>query len=282
MSSGVHAPTPSEPDVRLPPHPALHVFMPRLCSTSTAHWCSFDCISSTRDCASEGSGHDAPTFTSGLLDQRQCCEHTGPLRHVHGFPALGLLRVLRPTPLASTGDRSSRPFSALENGKGPTGWFPRSLSNPSTGSAPSYAPATSPPLRRRLSLWPPDRRHHPAKEFSAHAGANARCNPAPIRQIRAGGLDLRSVQPLVSRVRLSVSLAGPTPSDSADVSRRCQGRFHPHRCPPDQAALSYNMLSATSIRRWSLTTARFKSASWRSMSVTHLLSGSNAVKSRRR
>ena len=42
--------------------------------------------------------------------------------------------------------------------QGPTKWFPRSLSNPSTGSAPSYAPATSPRLRRSLSPWPPGRR----------------------------------------------------------------------------------------------------------------------------
>jgi hypothetical protein len=38
---------------------------------------------------------------------------------------------------------------------------------------------------------------------------------------------LRSVQSLVPHVRLSVSLAGPGPSDGADPSRRCQGC-----CPP--------------------------------------------------
>ncbi len=36
------------------------------------------------------------------------CDHTGPLRHVTGFPGLGLLRVLRPTPARSAGRALSR------------------------------------------------------------------------------------------------------------------------------------------------------------------------------
>ena len=96
---------PSEPDVRLSPHPALQVLMPK----AIAHWCSFVCIASTRDPASMKLGHEAPVFTSDLPAVLRRCEHTGPLCHVPGFPVLGLLRVLRPTSLASTGDRSSPP-----------------------------------------------------------------------------------------------------------------------------------------------------------------------------
>ena len=225
-----------------------------------AQWCSFVCMASTRDSASIEQGHEAPVFTSDLLASHRCCEHTGPLRHVHGFPVLGLLRVLRPTSPASTGDRSSPPYR-----QGPTKWFPRSLSNPSTGSVPSYAPATSPRLRRSPSPWPPGRRHQPAKEFPARPSrSGARCNPAPICQVRAGGLLLRGFLPLVPRVHLSVSLAGPAPSDSPGASRRCQGCFRLHRCPRGQAALSFSRPAATGRWRWSLTTARFKSASWRS------------------
>ena len=44
---------------------------------------------------------------------------------------------------------------------------------------------------------------------------------------------LRGVQPLVPRVRLSVLLAGPRPSGSADLSRRCQGC-----CPPSPSSQS--------------------------------------------
>jgi hypothetical protein len=53
----------------------------------------------------------------------------------------------------------------------PTGWLPAGSGtatvvptftlNRSTGSAPSFAPAASPRLRRRPSPWPPDRRLHP-------------------------------------------------------------------------------------------------------------------------
>src|SRR5690606_37142505 len=127
-----------------------------------AQQCSFVCIARTRSSASIRLCHGAPVFTSDLHVLLACCEHAGPLRHVHGFPVLGLLRVLRPTSPASTGNGSSRPPCWRHDGEGPARWFPRSLLNPSTGSAPSYAPATSPRLRRRHSPWPPGRRHHPA------------------------------------------------------------------------------------------------------------------------
>ncbi len=39
---------------------------------------------------------------------------------------------------------------------------------------------------------------------------------------------LRGFQPVVPHVRLSVSLAGPRPSDGAGPFRRCQDCFHPH------------------------------------------------------
>ena len=49
-----------------------------------------------------------------------CCEHAGPLRHVDGFPALGLLRVLRPTPRPSADDGPSRrPAGCWPRGRGP-------------------------------------------------------------------------------------------------------------------------------------------------------------------
>ena len=55
----------------------------------------------------------------------------------------------------------------------------------------------------------------PAVEFSAHQWADARRCPAPIRQVRAGGIDLRGVRSLVPHVHLPVVLAGPTRSDGA-------------------------------------------------------------------
>ena len=134
------------------------------------------------------SGHGAPVFTSDLRDQQFGCEHTGPLRHVTGFPGLGLLRVLRPIPPASAGNGPSRRPAQCRSVREPAGWFPRSLPNRSTGSASSYAPATSPRLRRRPSPWPPDRRHQPTKEFpTQHCWVGARCCAALIRQVRAAG-----------------------------------------------------------------------------------------------
>jgi hypothetical protein len=59
--------------------------------------------------------------------------------------------------------------------------------------------------------------------------AGAHRNPAQIRQVRAGGLLLRGVQPLVPHVHLPVLLAGPAPSGGAGTSRRCQDCFRPSR-----------------------------------------------------
>ena len=191
-----------------------------------------------------------------------------PFAMCAAFPCLGLLRVLRPIPAASAGDGPSRRPAGCWPGRGPPGWFPRSLSNLSTGSAPSYAPAASPRLRRRPSPWPPGRRHHPAEEFPATTcGVRAAAQPRSAR-FELVAL-LRGVQSLVPHVRLSVLLAGPGPSGSAGPSRRCQGCFHPPPRPGDQAALSFNAPAATSRWRCPFTTARFESASWRSMSHAH-------------
>ena len=210
---------PSEPDVQLPLHPALHVFIP--------YWCSFVCITRTRCSASERSGHGAPVFTSDLRDQPFGCEHTGPLRHVTGFPGLGLLRVLRPIPSVSAGNRPSRRPADCWPVREPAGWFPRSLSNRLTGSVSSFAPATSPRLRRRPSPWPPDRRHKPTKEFPTHCCVWVRVAARPgSARFEPLGI-LRGFQSLVPHVHLSVWLAGPGPSGSTGPFRRCQGC-----CPP--------------------------------------------------
>ena len=151
-------------------------------------WFSLVCITRTRRPASTRPGPSAPVFTSGLRDQQFGCEHTGPLRHVTGFPDLRLLRVLRPIPPASAGNGPSRRSAECRPVREPAGWFPRSLPNRSTGSAPNYAPATSPRLRRRHSPWLPSRRHQPTKE-SPHTSScvGVRCYVAPIRQVRAAG-----------------------------------------------------------------------------------------------
>ena len=143
------------------PRPALRTGRATLAASGSprahadTHRCSFVCIASTRCSAASRSGHGAPIFTGDLLVVHGCCELAGPLRHVAGFPGLRLLRVLRPIPAASTDDGPSRRPAGSWPVRGPPGWFPRSLSNRSTGEVPSYAPAASPRVRRRPSPWPP-------------------------------------------------------------------------------------------------------------------------------
>ncbi len=110
----------------------------------------------------------------------------------------------------------------------------------------------------------------PAKEFSNRScRSGARCYPAPICQVSSWWFRLRGFPMLVPRVHLSASLAGPAPSGSTGASRRCQGCFRLPRCPPAQVALSFNRPAATGRWRWPPTTARFKNASWRSISAHH-------------
>ena len=140
----------------------------RRAGSPVAHRCSFVCILSTRAHACVMSaGHRTSAFTAVspllLVDPAITLD---PFAMRPAFPASDYYgssapprpdrQAVRPAALcaAGCGDQTAGP-----------GWFPRSLPNPSTGSASSYAPAPSPRLRRRLSPWPPDRRHHPVQEF---------------------------------------------------------------------------------------------------------------------
>ena len=67
-----------------------------------------------------------------------CCKSAASLRHVAGFPDLGLLRRLRPTP-GPTAD--SEP--ARHRAGGPR-MVPTFIADRSTGAAPSFSPAASP------------------------------------------------------------------------------------------------------------------------------------------
>ena len=150
------------------------------------------------------------------------------------FPMLGLLRVLRPTPSASTGDRSS----PLRTTRRRTSRDQRSGSHVHSRTLQrGRCPAMPLQPRHRYSAVVhrglPGRRHQPAKEFPVRPRpAGTRCNPARICQVGAGGAILRGFRPLVPHVHLLVTLAGPTPSDSAGMSRRCRGCFRLHRCSP--------------------------------------------------
>lgn len=64
----------------------------------------------------------------------------------------GLLAMPDKFGSAGTGLLQTGPAGCRHN-QGPAEWFPHSPLNPLTGSAPSYAPTTSPQLRRRHSPW---------------------------------------------------------------------------------------------------------------------------------
>jgi hypothetical protein len=73
----------------------------------------------------------------------------------------------------------------------------------------------------------------------------------------------RDVTTPVPLVLLSTTLAEPAPSGSTDTSRLCQGRSHPPRHHPDQAAPSSTTLLRQGQRRRSPTSTRINNASWR-------------------
>jgi len=153
--------------------------------------------------------------------------HAGPRRAVRSLLPR-LIRRLRPAYGSSVDD-------------GPAHWRPgwparRATRDGShvhscdrlTRKASSYAPAASPWLRRSPSPWPPCRRFLPASGVAHHdmIGGRAlltdRCPPGlgPVRRLRGfatGSLSLH----------LLVVIAGPRPSGSASLSRRCRGCSRP-------------------------------------------------------
>jgi len=108
-----------------------------------------------------------------------------------------------------------------------------------------YAPATSPHLRRRLSVWPPDRRYHPIQEFpytttnASLRGCALQPSPHPPGWSWWSSLEGRSAAGSLS-LRLSISLAGPKPSGSTGPSRLCQGC-----CPPSPPSQGIRLPSAS-------------------------------------
>ena len=222
---------------------------------------------STRRSASWRPGHGSPVFTGGLPILLQSRDSAGPLGHVAGFPGLGLLRVLRPIPAVSAGDGPSRRSAGCRSGRGPPGWFPRSLLNRSTGSVPNYAPAASPRLRRRPSPWPPGGRYQPAWEFPVPKHRCAQ-QPSPYPSGSSWWVSLEGLSNAGSlALHLSVLLAGPGPSGGAGPSRLCRGCLPSFPSSPGSDCLQLHQPAATGWRRGSLTPSRFKSASWRSISA---------------
>ena len=106
-------------------------------------------------------------------------ESAGPLRHVRSFPALGLLRVLRPNPRPSADDAPSESTRLEGEAIRSTGVVPTFTVIRSSGEAASFAPAASPWLRRSPSPWPPDRRNQSDPGVPAQGRCAPRSSPDP-------------------------------------------------------------------------------------------------------
>jgi len=167
--------TPSTPAVRAPRLPRtrsqptvrkagsqtrLNRSSNRRSGPSVAHRCSLVWIFSTREQASSRLGHGASVFTGDLLTfQQPPCQPAGSLRHVTGFPGLGLLRTLRPIPASSADSGPARRHPPRAAVRATPGRFPRSPRLDRRGRRPALPLAASPRVRRRPSSWPHDRLH---------------------------------------------------------------------------------------------------------------------------
>ena len=116
---------------------------------------------------------------------------------------------------------------------------------------------------------------------SPHDRAGARRNPA-IHQVPAGGSLLRGVHTLV-HCRYTFPSRSPDPDHLTVLTRPgfVRAACRPPPRPRDQAALNFNRPAATSRWRCPFITARFESASWRSMSHPQASSSSYAGGRRR-
>ena len=170
-------------------------------------------------------------------------ETAAALRHVTGFPGLGLLRRLRPTRPVRRSARLSPAAGpdARRRGTGPGGSRVHcdSLGGLGARLCPSGlatgTPQTFPMASRGRSM-------HTAPEVpaaSVHGGTH-RARPISARFEPVSQIEGRKTP--VPRVLLSATLAGPAPSGSTGTSRLCQGCSRPPRRHADQAALSYSDL----------------------------------------
>jgi hypothetical protein len=152
-----------------------------------AHWCSFDWIPSTRRHVPSESDDGPPVFTGDLLTfQILGCGLAVLLRHVAGFPDLGLLRGLRPTSGPTADDEPARRRPGWSAGRAAPRWFPRS------------------PLTSRRGWCPA----LPLQPFHEYAAAFPR-GPG-VARLRFGA------SPLARVLRAPVSLlAGPYPPGSS-------------------------------------------------------------------
>ena len=168
-------------------------------------------------------GQGASVFTGDLLAfPSTCCGFAAVLRHVVGFPDLGLRRGLPPHLGLISRRRTCPPPPTLGGGEGDPGLVPTFTVHRSTGEVPSFAPAALPHLRRRPSVWPPHRHSEPASESTTHKWWSCTADRPTSTMLEPASRLWSFTRWFKPRLHLPVTLAGPGPSGGTDPSRRCR------------------------------------------------------------
>ena len=169
-----------------------------------------------------------------------CGRLSRPRTTTRAPPHLGLISRRRTCP----------PPPWLGGGEGDPEMVPTFTMHRSTGEVPSFAPAVSPHVRRRPSVWPPHRHSESASESTTHTWWSCTADRPTSTRLEPAARLRSFTHWFKLRLHLPVSLAGPGPSGGADPSRRCRGCSHPHLRPQAQAAPSFKWPAATG-QRWS-------------------------------
>src|SRR6266496_6221922 len=148
-------------------------------------------------CPSVQLGLDSQYPRLRLLNRQRGPRRAGIHRRPPSLPATLLRTRCRPSPgarlsrartttaapsppKAPSRRRACPPLAWLASGTGSPGRVPTFPTYRLTGAAPSFSPAASPHLRRRLSVWPPRRPVSPASESRCAPSARACAAARPI------------------------------------------------------------------------------------------------------
>ena len=166
-----------------------------------------------------------------------------------GFPGLGLLRRLRPTRPASADDGPARrPRWRRGPWEGPPGWFPRSLSNRSTGRRPAM------PLRHRHGYAADLHRGLPTGDITQPRSSpprqsrRVRAAPSPDPPGSSWWRLLRGFRRWFLTYTFPSCL--PDPGHLAVLARPgvVRAAFHPPRRLPDRSGRTGGLLRRTPLR----------------------------------
>ncbi len=181
--------------------------------SAAAQRCSLVCISRTCSGRTTGTSRCTAGVSTPASSGIAVPFHSLPaaaLRHVRGFPALGLLRRLRPIPDRSADGGPSPDVRAGCAARGGTGTFPVFACDRLSEEAPGYTPAASPRLRRSPSPWPCAAANETSAQVACPSRWQTRTAPSPDPSGSSWWEFVTRLHTPVPLVHLSVVLAGHT------------------------------------------------------------------------